>query len=265
MVDEDPRKIKVGALVVGSEILLGRTRDTNTVFLAEQLFKKGLRLKRWVIVPDLESDISRELNRFIEDGYDIIVISGGMGPTHDDITVEAVARTLGTGLIHNERSLQRMYNKWRAWNPGKELPKSGMAGFKKMAMAPRNFEPIENQEGMVEGLMGTTEEGSSLIFILPGVPNEYKGIVGTHKFQDHLPPGHAGEMEIKEILFKGRESRIASYLNALQGKFPNLDIGSYPQGPMKVTVRLIGDRASIENAEVKVKRKIEELEGSADS
>lgn len=260
MVSDFPRKVKVGALVVGNEILLGRTRDTNTVFLAEQLFKRGLKLTRWVIVPDIDEEISLELNRFLHDGFDIVVICGGMGPTHDDITVEAVARALKVPMEYNEECYSRMFRKWRGWNPGKELPESGKTGLKKMAMMPRDFDLINNQEGMVEGLVGSVKRGNGLVFILPGVPREYKGIVGTHKFQDYLPPGHDSSVDIIEVRFRGRESELASYLLELQNKYRDVDVGSYPQGPRNVIIRLTGDPYRIKEAQLEVKEITKKLE-----
>ncbi|MEA3557991.1 MAG: molybdopterin-binding protein [Candidatus Thermoplasmatota archaeon] len=256
----DSKPVKVGALVVGNEILLGRTRDTNTIFLAEQLLRRGLKLRRWIIVPDMEGEISKEMGRFIMDDFDIIVISGGMGPTHDDITVEAVGRALGISIDPNKECYDRMYKKWQWRNPGKELPGSVKTALRKMARVPKDFDLINNEEGMVEGLVGTANNGNNVIFILPGVPREYRGIVGTSRFQDHLPSGYGGGIDIIEIPFKGRESRIAPPLVKIQGRYPDIDIGSYPQGPERVILRLTGDPDTIRKAEIELRGVCRELE-----
>jgi len=238
--------VRAGALVVGNEILLGRTRDTNTVFLAEQLLNRGIKLHRWVIVPDEFNEIGGELNRFIDDGFDIVVISGGMGPTHDDITVEAVARALSLPLVLHEECYRRMFNKWSTRNPGKVLPEEGKSGLQKMANIPQDFDLINNEEGMVEGLVGTVNRGRTLMFILPGVPREYRGIVGTYKFQDYLPRGTGEAVTIGEVHFRGKESQLARYLTNLQLKYPDVEIGSYPQGPNSVILRITGPRELVE-------------------
>ncbi|MGA1873679.1 MAG: competence/damage-inducible protein A [Thermoplasmatota archaeon] len=232
--------VKAGALVVGNEILLGITRDSNTVFLAESFLKRGIKLSKWVIVPDSMEQIGAELRSFIGEGYDIVVISGGMGPTHDDITVEAVARALSVPMSFHEECYRRMLAKWRSWNPDSELPEASKKGLEKMAHVPQHFDLINNEEGMVEGLVGTANKGQTVIMILPGVPKEYKGIVGTGKFQDYLPPGHDGNVSIKEVIFRGKESQIAPFLYDLQERFPDIDIGSYPQGPNSVILRVTG-------------------------
>ncbi|MBN1539250.1 MAG: hypothetical protein JW939_03830, partial [Candidatus Thermoplasmatota archaeon] len=127
-------KFKAGVLVVGSEMLLGRTRDTNTIFLAENLLKKGIRLMRWVIVPDDKEMIGDELRDYIEDEYDMVMISGGMGPTHDDVTVEAVANALSVPLAFNEECFGRMLRKWRRRNPDRTFQESSRKGLEKMAL-----------------------------------------------------------------------------------------------------------------------------------
>ena len=260
MGDPPNKKVKAGALVVGNEILLGLTRDTNTVFLAENFLKRGIRLSKWVIVPDELEQIGAELEAFISDGYDIVVISGGMGPTHDDITVEAVANALSVRMIFHEECHRRMLGKWQRRNPDKEFPQSAKKGLEKMACVPLDFDLIDNEEGMAEGLVGTANRGQTLIFILPGVPREYKGIVGTYKFQDYLPPGHDDDVHIREVRFKGKESQIALFLSEIQKKFPDIDIGSYPQGPMSVILRVTGNSEHVENAIPVITEEVRRLE-----
>jgi molybdenum cofactor synthesis domain-containing protein len=254
------RKVKAGALVVGSEILLGMTRDTNTVFLAENFLRRGIRLNRWVIVPDEMEQIGRELRHYIDDDYDIVVVSGGMGPTHDDITVEAVAKSLSVPMSFHEECYRRMLGKWKKRNPDKELPESGKKGLENMAYVPQDFDLINNEQGMVEGLVGTANSGQTLIFILPGVPREYKGIVGTSKFQDYLPPGHDNEVYIREVHFRGKESQIAQFLSEMQNVFPDIDIGSYPQGPMSVILRVTGEPEKVEKALPVISKEVGRLE-----
>jgi molybdenum cofactor synthesis domain-containing protein len=253
-------KVKAGALVVGNEILLGLTRDTNTVFLAENFLKRGIRLNRWVIVPDEIGEIGRELRTYINENYDIVVISGGMGPTHDDITVEAVAKALDIPLGFHEECYRRMLRKWTGWNPNKELPESGKKGLENMAYAPQDFDLINNEEGMVEGLVGTANRGQTLIFILPGVPREYKGIVGTSKFQDYLPPGHDNDVFIREVKFRGKESQMALFLSDVQQRFGDIDIGSYPQGPNNVILRVTGPQEEVTSAIEVIRAEVTRLE-----
>ncbi|MGA1820089.1 MAG: competence/damage-inducible protein A [Thermoplasmatota archaeon] len=259
MMSSGNRRVLAGALVVGNEILLGLTKDTNTVFLAESFLKRGIRLRKWVIVPDDIELIGLELRTFIDHNYDIVVISGGMGPTHDDITVDAVARALSVPMTFHEECYRRMLAKWKRWNPDRELPDSSRKGLEKMAKVPQHFDLINNEEGMVEGLVGSANKGQTLLFILPGVPREYRGIVGTHKFQDYLPPGHEGDVYIREVRFRGKESQMALFLAQLQERFPDIDIGSYPQGPNSVILRVTGVPGEVDPAVQQISDEVERL------
>ena len=255
------RKVLAGALVVGNEILIGKTRDTNTLFLAEELMKRGIKLSRWAIVPDEMGMIGTELKRFIDDGFELVVVSGGMGPTHDDITVDAVAHGLGLPLVFHKELYRRMLEKWRRRNPDSEMPESAKRGLDKIAYVPQDFDLVNNENGMVEGLVGSVNKGETIVFILPGVPREYKGIIMTRKFQDYLPLGRSSDMTIMEVLYRGNESRIASFLEDLQEEHPEVDIGSYPQGPMRVIVRVTGDQEEVERVIPLIRERAKELEG----
>lgn len=258
--DLKKRKVLAGALVVGNEILIGKTRDTNTLFLGEELLKRGIKLSKWVIIPDDMKRISTELRRFIDDGFELLIISGGMGPTHDDITVEAVANGLDLPLVFHKGLYERMLRKWKKRNPDSEMPDSAKRGLDKIAYVPQDFDLVNNENGMVEGLVGSVNKGQTIIFILPGVPREYKGIISTRKFQEYLPRGRSTDVTIREIFYKGNESRIATYLEEVQRDFKDVDIGSYPQGPLRVVVRITGDLDDVEKALPLITRKLKEME-----
>ncbi len=249
---------KIGTLVVGTEILLGRTRDTNTLFLIDILLKKGLRLSRWTIVPDKKEDISSQLTKMVDENFDLVVVAGGMGPTHDDITVDAVADALKLDLSHNGKTHDRMMEKWNRKYPGKELPPSSERGIMKMSDIPKNFSPLQNDMGMAEGLIGTRKD--TTMVIVPGVPAEYKAVIGGDEFPGFLPASDPDDQNIREIPFKGKESQVSGLLLKLQNDFPVLDIGSYPQGPMMVMVRITGRKERVEEAYRSVSGKLKEIE-----
>ncbi|MGA1823007.1 MAG: competence/damage-inducible protein A [Thermoplasmatota archaeon] len=234
------------ALVVGNEILLGRTQDTNTLYLADFLMKKGIKLQRWVIVPDQEDQIITEMRRLVDDRFDLIFVSGGMGPTHDDVTVESISKALNLPLVRSEKAKERMISKWLRRNPGKDLPVSAEVWLSKMSLVPRGFSCIENDAGMAEGLTGEVKD--SLIFILPGVPREYRAIIGNPDFSDKIPDHDQEGLRIEEIIFRGRESSIAGTLKDLQESFPEVEFGSYPQDRRMVVIRLTGRSPDLEKA-----------------
>jgi molybdenum cofactor synthesis domain-containing protein len=239
--------VRIAALVVGNEILLGRTKDTNTLYLVETLIDKGLKLSRWTIVPDRKEDIASQLRSLINDGFDLIVVTGGMGPTHDDITVVSVSESLEFELSFHDETNNRMIDKWKKRFPGKDLPGSSTKGVRKMSMLPKGFSPLRNDAGMAEGLTGLSREGSRIV-IVPGVPVEYRSVIGGMEFKKLLPPSEPEDQWIEEVLFKGKESQVSDLLEELQKKYETLDIGSYPQGVMRVLIRLTGRKEKVEDA-----------------
>jgi len=243
-----------GALVVGTEILTGRTVDTNTRLLIATLLERGIRLDRWVVVPDSRVAIGRELVRMIDDGLDIVIVSGGMGPTHDDITVESVAAALGREHATSLDSLARLKAKWVSRSAGAHMPPGATSGMEKMSMVVDGFTTIENPAGAVEGQVGT--EGRTRIAILPGVPREYRAIMEDPAFLDLLPDSGGRTYEMDEMVFRGRESQIAQVLRTLQEEHPEVYIGSYPQGPMEVVIRVTGDRSSTPSVMAELRRRV---------
>lgn len=248
---------EAAALVVGNEILSGRTQDTNTLLLIETLMKRGVRLKRWTTVPDHGPSIVSELARLVLEGFDPVFISGGMGPTHDDITVTSVAQAFSLNLVHDEGSARRMEERWSRLNPGKEMPDASREGIRKMSTIPEGFRTVPNEAGMAEGLWWKAEGKGSLIIVLPGVPKEYRAILLSREMDALLLVGES--IHIAEIEFNGRESQIAGPLNEVQGANSDVEIGSYPQGPMKVIVRLTGSKDRVIELESEIRSRLERL------
>jgi molybdopterin-biosynthesis enzyme MoeA-like protein len=98
--------------------------------------ERGIRLKRWIAVPDHGPSMVSELTRLVLEGFDPVFVSGGMGPTHDDITVASVAEALSLRLVHDKGSARRMEERWTRLNPEKEMPEASRAGIRKMSIVP---------------------------------------------------------------------------------------------------------------------------------
>lgn len=245
-------RTKAAALVIGSELMLGKTPDTNTLLLIENFLRRGIRLRKWVIIPDDPGTISTELRRLLSEGHGIIMISGGMGPTHDDITVECVASALGRRTAISHISRERMFSKWMAKNPGIVIPHGTDRGLDKMATVIDGFWTIENPVGAVEGQIG--EVDGALIGIFPGVPREYRALLESPGFQRLLPSGDG--VGIAEVTFGGRESQIAKMLEDLQKECPDVEIGSYPQGPLEVVLRITGEARAVDRTRKELSRRL---------
>jgi len=247
---QDPAEKRPSAsmIVVGNEILLGRTRDTNTLMAIEMLRKRGVGISRWVVVRDDKNEIKGEVRHVLGSGCELVIVSGGMGPTHDDVTVEAVAAAFDLDMRFCPDCFSRMRRKWSVRNPGRDMPGTSERGLKKMATIPEGFLPMENKAGMAEGLYMRFDGGRRAVAILPGVPAEYRSVLENPIFLECLPPGTGGGISVFEVRYHGRESEIAEELERLQRRHPRVEIGSYPRGRLDVLIRMTGDEKEVRKA-----------------
>ena len=196
-------------LIIGNEILSGRTVDKNTSFIAKWLGDLGISVEEVKIIPDKEDVIISSLNE-LRKKYQYVFTTGGIGPTHDDITSESVAKAFGKKYDYNKEaySILEKYYENSDFNEGR----------KKMARMPEGANLIYNKQGSAPAFYIDN------VFVLPGIPS-YVELM--------LPP-------LKDLLVKGkkiisiscdakvRESTIAVDLSEIQDRYPDVDIGSYP-------------------------------------
>jgi len=198
-------------LVIGDEILSGRTRDANMHFLAGELVKHGIRLAEVRIVPDLHDRIVAALNA-LRTEYDIVFTSGGIGPTHDDITADAVAAAFGVAIDVREDA--RAILKAMCDRTGRELNEARL----RMARIPDGAELIENPVSAAPGFtLGN-------VHVMAGVPSVFQAMVAAV-----LPTLAEGDALLSQSLTVMRpEGDIAGVLSALASEFADLGMGSYP-------------------------------------
>ncbi|WP_170562066.1 competence/damage-inducible protein A [Ruegeria atlantica] len=198
-------------LVIGDEILSGRTRDANTNYLAQELTKQGIDLKEVRIVSDDPTAIE-EAAQALSDRFDHVFTSGGIGPTHDDITAECIARAFGAtiGVRDDARALlERHYE-----NSGLELNAARL----RMARIPDGATLIDNPVSTAPGFtLGN-------VHVMAGIPTIFQAMVASV-----LPKLTGGDPLLSQTLRINRgEGEIASILSTLAEDFPDLAIGSYP-------------------------------------
>ena len=203
------KKYRSSLLIIGNEILSGRTQDTNTLTLATWLNSIGVTVAEVRVIPDVEKKIVENLN-FLRSEYDYVFTTGGIGPTHDDITAQSVAKAFGLNYtVHKDafKILEAYYQ------PG-EFNK----GRQKMAWMPENAKLILNP---TSGAPGFNVEN---VFSLPGVPSILKSMLGG------LTNSIVGGEPIKSLTISLRtvESEIANYLTKVQNDNQDVEIGSYP-------------------------------------
>ena len=161
-------------VTVGNELLIGRIVNTNASWLAEKLTFMGFKVVRIITVPDDLGDIEEEVGRAFRRA-DLVITTGGLGPTYDDITLEGVARAVGRRLVLNEDALEMVKEFYR--KVGFELTEDR----RKMAYMPEGAIPLPNPVGAAPGMF--LKIGGKIIASLPGVPSEMKGM-----FDESLTP-----------------------------------------------------------------------------
>jgi molybdenum cofactor synthesis domain-containing protein len=222
--DPEPKIVTACVLIIGNEILSGRTQDANLEFLARGLNEAGIRLREARVIPDDAEVIVATINA-VRHAFDYIFTTGGIGPTHDDITAQCVADAFGVALIvHPEakRLLETHY-------PPGHLNEARL----RMAMVPEGAVLLPNPISRAPGF----QIGN--VFVLPGVPSIMQGIFAQLKYR--LVGGE--KMLSRSVSCHLGEGTLAKDLGALQARYPDLEIGSYPyfrRGDFGVTLVLRG-------------------------
>jgi len=221
-------KVNAAILIIGNEILSGRTKDTNTSTLATWLNSIGVIVSEVRVIPDIEKTIVDTLNVLRKDN-NYVFTTGGIGPTHDDITAQSVSKAFGLKYeIHKEAfKILEAYYKPGEFNEGRQ----------KMAKMPENAELILNP---TSGAPGFSVEN---VYCLPGVPSILKSMLGSLKNKIV-----GGEPVLSHtISLKTVESEIANSLTKVQDQNSDVEIGSYPffhAGKLGVSIVLRSENQS---------------------
>lgn len=164
--------MKAHILTIGDELLIGQTVDANAAWLGEQLSLLGIEIARVTTVGDDAEAIHTELDRAYGEA-ELVITTGGLGPTHDDVTREVVADYFGTPLRVNDALMNRLRDYYERRD--RTLPDAAQ----KIALVPEGFELLENAVGTAPGLWHLAEEEERMIAVLPGIPQEMRSIATT--------------------------------------------------------------------------------------
>jgi nicotinamide-nucleotide amidase len=248
-------------VVVGDEILAGHVRDANTYFVASRLAALGHRLRRGCVVTDDPEEIANALRRELDAGRGIVFVCGGLGPTHDDRTMEGVAKGLGRDLAPNSTLAERIgtiadHVKRQNFS-GDPL---GVAMLQKMALAPEGAEALTSSAWFIPAVW--MQEGNAIVVVLPGPPRELELV-----FRDAVEPlfleGSGSVLWREEVEHHFPESALAGVLTELEHDFPGVQIGSYPLED-RVLIRLAGDETEVRDVTRRIRDAIETLAASED-
>ena len=217
--------MQVALVTVGNELLSGDTTNTNATWLGRQLAARGATLQRVTVVPDHIDDIASVVAAYA-DTYDAVIVTGGLGPTHDDLTMEGVAAAFGRDVEENAEALS--YLTERGGYSHEDLA-TGTAHL------PTGAEPIHNEVGVAPGAIVET------VYVLPGVPAEMKGMFTS------VGDAFDGQQRYVRVLHADEpESALVDRLRRVEEEF-GVSVGSYPgEG---VRIKLTGtDADAIERA-----------------
>ena len=201
------RVVTACVLIIGNEILSGRTQDTNLNHIAKVLGENGVRVREARVIPDTEDAIVDAVNE-VRAKYDYVFTTGGIGPTHDDITADCIAKAFGVPLVINETIAERI----RA----RPSPPDVMASRMRMARIPEGAELVDNATGGPQGF------SIGNVYVMAGIPSVMRAMISTVRLE-----GGAVVQSRSVTAYLG-ESQVATGLEAIQDRYGEIDIGSYP-------------------------------------
>lgn len=206
--------MEAALVTIGDEILAGDTVNTNAAWLGSELRDCGVTVERMTVVPDRVADIARVVNEYRAE-YDAVVVTGGLGPTHDDVTMEAVAAAFGTELVTDEAAL--------SWLRERGYPADDLAPG--TAKLPARAELLRNPVGVAPGCVIDS------VYVLPGVPEEMEAMFDRvcHAFDGETQ--HVETVETPES-----EKALLDRIATVRERF-DVTLGSYPGETVRLRVR----------------------------
>jgi molybdenum cofactor synthesis domain-containing protein len=230
---DSPSSAPTAALVViGNELLSGKIVDENTPYLMAQLRECGVRLCRVVTIED-DLDVIAEEVRHASEKYSWVFTSGGLGPTHDDVTVEAVGRAFGVGLVRHPDLVETL----------RKFKGDAAAGLDRLTWIPDGGDVFWGHNGTAHWPTPYINN----VYIFPGVPKFFRA-----RFTELRPTLMSSPFFAAAVYCSPHESELVSRISASDAAFPEVDVGSYPQfGDEDHRVRVTfdsRDRAAVEAA-----------------
>jgi molybdenum cofactor synthesis domain-containing protein len=239
-------------LLIGDEILSGRTKDKNLGFIADYLTALGIDLKEARVVPDIEEEIVSAVNA-LRSRYTYVFTTGGIGPTHDDITADAIAKAFGVPIGHDPQAVEILLSWFK--QIGREPNEARM----RMARIPTGAVLIENSVSKAPGF----QLGN--VFVMAGIPKVMQVMMeeAGKRLSGGIP------MKSVAITIEAGEGDVAKPLKDIQERYPTVVIGSYPfEGSRGFAATLVlrsRVETALENAVSEVKAMAEALVASGNA
>jgi molybdenum cofactor synthesis domain-containing protein len=236
-----PTTVTAAVLVIGDEILSGRTKDRNLGYIAEYLAKIGVDVREARVVPDVEDEIVAAVNA-LRARYDYLITTGGIGPTHDDITADSIGRAFGVPVGEDPRAIAIMLERY--------APADLTPARRRMARMPEGADLIENPISRAPGFhIGN-------VYVLAGVPAVMQAMLDFA-----VKSMKTGALMLVEVIAAGSlpEGLYGEALGAIASAHPNVAIGSYPSFRDGRFNNQIVVRGKDEEAVAAARRAVEEM------
>ncbi len=247
---EPSKNVTACLLIIGNEILSGRTKDANLNFLALELNKLGVQLRECRVIPDVEQTVVDTVNE-VRRKFDYVFTTGGIGPTHDDITADCIAKAFGVGISEHSEAVARMTKHYG--DPALFTP-----ARRRMARIPHGGVLVDNPVSVAPGFQMEN------VFTFAGIPKIMQGMFFA---MQHRLVGGAPVVS-RTVRTNLPEGIIAEPLGDLQKRFEDLDIGSYPgfrNGKVSVSLVLRGtDDARLALAAAELIDTLKKMNGEAE-
>ncbi len=208
---DQPTTVTAAVIIIGDEILSGRTKDQNLGFLAEALNEVGVQLRECRVVADVETEIVAAVNE-LRRRFDYVFTTGGIGPTHDDITADSIGAAFGLKVDYNPAAVAILEGHYA--HTGAELNQSRM----RMARTPAGAALVENPVSKAPGFRVEN------VYVMAGIPAICQAMF--HSLKHELVGGDP--VHSVAIAVHLAEGTLAKGLGALQDKYPDVSMGSYP-------------------------------------
>ena len=203
------RVVTASVVIIGNEILSGRTQDTNLAHIALQLNEWGVRVREARVVPDVLETVVAAVNE-ARAAFDYVFTTGGIGPTHDDITVDCIAAAFDVPVVVSEEIAAVIHRR--------PAPPHVMESRMRMARIPQGASLVPNPTGGPQGFRMDN------VFVMAGIPAVMQAMLST--LGDQLEGGSV--VRSRSVTAHLGESEIADGLEDIQQRYPHIDLGSYP-------------------------------------
>lgn len=213
--------MRVALIAIGDEILSGDTVNTNGSWLAERLSAAGATVARITVVPDDVSEIARVVNEY-RAAYEAVIVTGGLGPTHDDMTMEAVAAAFGTELAADE-DVERWLTEGGGYSGDDLAPGT--------THIPERAQMLRNPEGVAPGCVIEN------VYVLPGVPDEMRAMF------ELVADQFGGQKQYRAVVKAAEpESQLLDRIREVQEQF-GVKVGSYPGEYVRLRIQSTDEEA----------------------